>query len=116
MFFFLVVVVHFFICCTSRYPFTLKLDRKNIDAAMIFGKGQEDKSRHALLTSTDATSPLGCGQEKREESKPHNGCVMSLCNVNAMALQVLVLRRGKEKLLARINMSMQSARQTNKSE
>lgn len=90
--------------------------RQKIELAMIFGRGQEDKSRHALLTSTDATSPSGRGQEKWEELKPHNGRVMSLCNVNVMAPQVLLLRRGKVNLLACINMSVQPARHTNKTE
>lgn len=65
---------------------------------MMFGRGQEDMSRQAAFASTDATSPSGRGLEKRHEPEPHNGCVMSLCNVNGMPPQVLLFGAGEGEL------------------
>lgn len=63
----------------------------------MFGKGQQDKSRHAPLTSTGATSPSGRDSlvRKSEKSRNHTMGVMSLCNLNGMAPQVLFLRAGE---------------------
>lgn len=74
-------------------------------SAIMFGKGQQDKSRHAPLTSTGATSPSGRDSlvRKSEKSRNHTMGVMSLCNVNGMAPQVLFLRAGEGGELTRMH-------------